>query len=423
MASESLVNLIGSYKSDPESVYNTWFVGSPDRMKAFRSIRRGVRDTVDSVAAGTFGADFKGSPLEVVLAAITEQKQVFEGAAHPFYWKPKLRIPDIYENEPNKRTFAAFLDSCLNATREDQVLAEISRLAGAHIKGLGPAVANIVYFLHPTIVSPFNTAMVNGFNALYSDKKKLGSWDSYLAMREVIVRTNSEVRDLLSNDLGAFAGLLFELGSGRLLTSTNVDAVLAFEKTKAEKVARTRHEEVLAEQAEENEHTQIQYLLIKMGRALKYAVYVARNDRHRSYEGHSFAQLTVPELPPLSWPSDVMETVSLIDVIWFHPETNAIVCAFEVEKSTSIYSGILRLEDLVRSMPDCTCNVYLVAPDKREKEVMAQFARPAFKEDLADIPLAFIPFNDLSEHCDAMCRFGEDHSILRKIARHMISSG
>ena len=423
MASESLVNLIGSYKADPESVYNTWFVGSPDRMKAFRSIRRGVRDTVDSVAAGTFGADFKGSPLEVVLAAITEQKQVFEGAAHPFYWKPKLRIPDIYENEPNKRTFAAFLDSCLNATREDQVLAEISRLAGAHIKGLGPSVANIIYFLHPTTVSPFNTAMVNGFNALYSDKKKLGSWDSYLAMREVIVRTNSEVRDLLSNDLGAFAGLLFELGSGRLLTSTNVDAVLAFEKTKAEKVARTRHEEVLAEQAEENEHTQIQYLLIKMGRALKYAVYVARNDRHRSYEGHSFAQLTVPELPPLSWPSDVMETVSLIDVIWFHPETNAIVCAFEVEKSTSIYSGILRLEDLVRSMPDCTCNVYLVAPDKREKEVMAQFARPAFKQDLANIPLAFIPFNDLSEHCDAMCRFGEDHSILRKIARHMISSG
>ena len=423
MASESLVNLIGSYKSDPESVYNTWFVGSPDRMKAFRSIRRGVRDTVDSVAAGTFGADFKGSPLEVVLAAITEQKQVFEGAAHPFYWKPKLRIPDIYENEPNKRTFAAFLDSCLNATREDQVLAEISRLAGAHIKGLGPAVANIIYFLHPTTVSPFNTAMVNGFNALYSDKKKLGSWDSYLAMREVIVRTNSEVRDLLSNDLGAFAGLLFELGSGRLLTSTNVDAVLAFEKTKAEKVARTRHEQVLAEQAEENEHTQIQYLLIKMGRALKYAVYVARNDRHRSYEGHSFAQLTVPELPPLSWPSDVMETVSLIDVIWFHPETNAIVCAFEVEKSTSIYSGILRLEDLVRSMPDCTCNVYLVAPDKREKEVMAQFARPAFKQDLANIPLAFIPFDDLSEHCDAMCRFGEDHSILRKIARHMISSG
>ena len=64
-------------KSDPESVYNTWFVSSEQRMKAFRAIRRGVRDTVNSIAAGTFGTDFKGSMLEVVLTAITEQKQVF----------------------------------------------------------------------------------------------------------------------------------------------------------------------------------------------------------------------------------------------------------------------------------------------------------------------------------------------------------
>ena len=40
----ALDNLIGRYKSDPESVYTTWFVGSEERMKAFRSIRRGVRD-------------------------------------------------------------------------------------------------------------------------------------------------------------------------------------------------------------------------------------------------------------------------------------------------------------------------------------------------------------------------------------------
>lgn len=413
----TLTELIERYKSDPESVYNTWFVTSEDRMKAFRAIRSGVRDTVESIVAGTFGTDFKGSPLEVVLTAITEQKQVFQGAAHAFFWKPKLRIPDIYENDANKRTFAAFLETCLTATREGQVLAEMSRLAAAQIKGLGPAVANIIYFLHPTLVPPFNTAMVNGFNALFADKKKLGSWESYLAMREVIVCTNAEVRDRLSKDLGAFAGLLFEVGSGRLLVSGNVDAVLAGQKVKAEKAARARHAEVLSAQAEESEHTRIQYLLIKIGRALKYDVYVARNDRHRSYDGQAFALLTVPELPPMGWPSEVMETVSLIDVIWLKSETGEIVSAFEVEKSTSIYSGILRLEDLVRSIPACTCQVYLVAPDEREKEVMAQLARPAFRGDLADIPLAFIPFGALCEHCDALCKFGENHSILRKIAR------
>jgi type II restriction enzyme len=93
MEHAALIQLIDRYKADPESVYNTWFVSSAERMKAFRAIRRGVRDTVNSIAAGTFGNDFKGSALEFVLSAITEQKQVFEGAAHPFYWKPNSESP------------------------------------------------------------------------------------------------------------------------------------------------------------------------------------------------------------------------------------------------------------------------------------------------------------------------------------------
>ena len=412
-----LIELINRYKSDPESVYNTWFISGEERMKAFRSIRRGVRDVVDAIAAGRFGNDFKGSPLEVVLTAITEQKQVFEGAAHPFYWKPKLRIPDIYESDPNKQKFGAFLQACLTATREEQVLAEISRLAAAQIKGLGPAVASIIYFLHPTMIPPFNTAMVNGFNALFGEKMKLGSWSSYLAMRETINKTNAEVRDHLSKDLGAFAGLLFEIGVGRLVIGGNAEAVLRVEAEKAEKATRVRHREVLAERQEESEHTQIQYLLIKIGRALQYDVYVARNDRHRSCEGQAFAMLTVPDLPPIECTPEVRDTISLIDVIWLKQGSGEIVSAFEVEKSTSIYSGILRLEDLARSISECACNLYLVAPDRREKEVMAQLARPAFRDDLANISLSFIPFKELRDHCEALCRFGDDHTVIQKIAR------
>jgi type II restriction enzyme len=417
MDTTALFPLLERYRLDPESVYNTWFVNGAERMKAFRAIRRGARDTADQIAAGTFGNDFKGSPLEIMLTAITEQKQVFEGAAHPFYWKPKLRIPDIYENDVNKRKFGACLDACLNASTEAQVLSELSRLSDARIKGLGPAVANIIYFLHPTVVPPFNTAMVNGFNILFGDKMKLGSWDSYFTMREAIVSTNVQVRDRLSKDLGAFAGLLFEIGSGRLLVAGNVEVALQTARVKAEKAAQTRHASALAAQREESEHAQIQYLLIKIGRALQYNVYVARNDRHRSYDGQAFAPLTIETLPDTGWSADVMDTVSLIDVIWLKPGSHEIVSAFEIEKSTSIYSGILRLEDLARSIPDCACHFYLVAPNQREKEVMAQLARPAFRNDLADIPFAYIPFNDLCDHCDALCKFGDDHRILQKIAR------
>lgn len=417
MSSSQLPELISRYKADPESVYNTWFVGAGDRLKAFRSIRRGVKDCVDRITAGTFGNDFKGSPLEVVLTAITEQKQVFEGAAHPFYWKPKLRIPDIYENEENKRKFGAFLAACLHATNEDQILAEMSRLGGANIKGLGPAVASIVYFLHPTIVPPFNTAIVNGFNALFGAKKKLGSWTSYLEMRETIVRTNATVRSLLSNDLGAFAGLLFEIGTGRLVMDGNADAVLAAESAKAQKAALARHKEVEADQREDSDHTRWQHLLIKLGRALNYDVHVARNDRHRTCGGDAFAMLTVESLPAWGWPAEIMDTVSLIDVLWLQRQTRDVVCAFEVEKSTSIYSGILRLEDLARSVSVKGAHFYLVAPEQREKEVLAQLARPAFRSDLADIPLGYLPANEFSCHCDSLCRFGQDYTVLQKLSR------
>ena len=85
----ALVNSIQRYESDRETVYNSWFVGGSEPAKAFRAIRQSVRDTVSSIAAGTFGNGFRGSLLEVVPAAITQLNQVFEGTAYPFSWIPK----------------------------------------------------------------------------------------------------------------------------------------------------------------------------------------------------------------------------------------------------------------------------------------------------------------------------------------------
>jgi len=195
-------------------------------------------DVIQDIKAGKFGNDFKGSSLEFVLSCITEQKQMFEGAAHPFYWKPKLRIPDIYEDEANKIAFGQFLETCLNATKEEQLVKEIIRLSSRNIKGLGPSVANILYFLHPTLIPPFNTAILNGFNALFNEKQKLGSWESYLKMREVMLHTNMQHRNELSTDLGAVAGLLFEIGTKKLLIdgSAHLDDV---QRDKVEKLLKT----------------------------------------------------------------------------------------------------------------------------------------------------------------------------------------
>ena len=416
MTTEDLGEVVGRYRRDPESVYNTWFVRSPERLKAFRSIRRGVVEIVKAIREGTFGNDFKASPLEAVLQSITEQKQVFEGAAHPFYWKPKLRIPDIYEDEGNKRAFGQLLERALGTPGEERLLSEVLELDRRRVKGLGPAVANILYFLHPTIFPPFNTAIVRGFNALFADSKKLGSWPDYLQMREVIKVANVGLLPPLSTDLGAFAGLLFDIGVGKVLIESNLADGLAREREEVEKLVRKRHKEVEADRAEENEHLKIQHLLTTVGRSLGYDVHVATNDRNRSHEGQSLASLAVERLPDLGLPDETAQTIALIDVLWLARDSGRVVCAFEVEKSTSIYSGILRLVDLAKSVGDPSMHFYLVAPDAREREIQAQLRRPAFG-DLGSMELRYILFRELCKHCDGLCKFGDDHTVMRKIAK------
>jgi type II restriction enzyme len=410
----NLIETITIYKKDSESIYHTWFINNEDRLKAFRSIRRGVLQVIEDIENGSFPNDFKGSSLEFVLKVITEQKQVFEGASHPFYWKPKLRIPDIYENQTHKKAFGKFLENCLNAKTDDQIIKEIIRLDEMKIKGLGPAVASILYFLHPTFIPPFNTAIVNGFNTLFNDKKKLGSWTDYLAMREIIVETNEKHKNLLSNDLGALAGLLFDIGVGKIILSEKAE-FSSDELTRIEKQIAKRHREVKAEDDEENLHNEMQYHLLKIGYSLGYDVIAASNDRSKNYKGNYFSAISLKKFPEISLEKETLSTISLIDVVWFEKAGNKIVAAFEVEKSTSIYSGILRLSDLAFSFPDDSADLYLIVPNHREKDVILQLTRPSVKN--GNLPIQYIVFNELRDNCEAICRLGENFKVMSKIAK------
>lgn len=415
---ERTQSIIQTYKNDPESVYNTWFINNEARLKAFGAIRRGVEQVIKDIKEDVFLNDFKGSSLEVVLNAITEQKQVFEGAAHPFYWKPKLRIPDIYENGANKIFFGQFLESCLK-TNEEQIIKEIIKLSHQNIKGLGPSVANILYFIHPTIIPPFNTAIVKGYNLLFKDKKNLGSWDDYLEMRDTILRVNDQFKNLLSKDLGAITGLLFDIGIGKIVIEENVQVILEKEEKKREKLIQKRHQDVQIEVEEEHTHTKIQYLLMKIGKSLGYDVVVASNDSAKSYNNESFSFISLPELPEIEVGNEVKKTIALIDVIWFEKGTNKFVSAYEVEKSTSIYSGILRLTDLALTLSKSEkISLYLVAPDQREKEIIAQLKRPALMTQNG-IKIAYILFSELCTNCDFICKLGDNHTIMDKVAKSL----
>ncbi|WP_339757176.1 hypothetical protein [uncultured Winogradskyella sp.] len=411
----NLTQIIHQYKTDTESVYNTWFVDNDQRLKAFRTIRRGVLQVIDDIKNKTFPNDFKESSLEFVLSCIAEQKQVFAGVAHPFYWKPKLRIPDIYENQNNKIAFGQFLENCINAKTEEQVVKEIVTIDALKIKGLGPSVASILYFLHPTWFPPFNTAILKGFNVLFKDKKKLGSWTEYLKVRETLIETNAKNKSKLSNDLGAIAGLLFEIGAQKMLIGSD-EYLSETERIKFEKNIVKRQKQIQEEKQEEKLHDEMQYHLLKIGISLGFDVIPARNDKSKSFGGQSFSFIsmnTFPELPPCD--KETQTTIELIDVLWFEKGTNNIIGAFEVEKSTSIYSGILRLSDLYFSISDGDEVFYIIIPNKREKDVIQQLNRPVIKN--SEIHIKYILFSELKTHCDAICKFGTDLSIMDKIAK------
>lgn len=420
---EAVDALIRRWRDDSGGTYRSWFLWE-ERTKNFRSIRRGIEQVVREMEADTFGVAYKGSSLETVVGSIAEQRQMFKGADHAFLWKPKLRIPDIYEDRDNQLAFARMLETCRCCTTEDQVLTAIRSLASRGIKGLGPAAANLLYFLHPTIASPFNTAIVNGYNALTGAKVKLGKWDQYLAMREGILALNSAHRGLLSNDLGAVAGLLFDLGTGRyapppLSTEATAEARAAWEADLAQVRADAKAERARAQaEREDVTHTEVQGWLRDLGRALGFHVWIAANDRNRQYQGARLADGCLIKLPPALAETSAAEAIGLIDVLWLAPE-GRVAAAFEVEHTTSIYSGIVRMLDLALSGdPEAAHGMYLVAPDAREDEVRAQIRRPAFSR-VADLRVRYLPYGELRANREAIMRFGRGLHPVEALARDL----
>lgn len=145
-------------------------------------------------------------------------------------------------------------------------------------------------------------------------------------------------------------------------------------------------------------HTEIQWLLLKLGSDMGFSVWVARNDRSRSFDGHRFNELpALKSTLPLQFDDATNRTIELIDVLWL--DRNSIVAAFEIESTTSIYSGLLRMADLVAMQPNLNIPLFLVAPEERREKVFAEVNRPTFSRldpRLAEI-CRYVSFDALKE--------------------------
>jgi hypothetical protein len=79
---------------------------------------------------------------------------------------------------------------------------------------------------------------------------------------------------------------------------------------------------------------------------------------------------------PLNYDDVTLKTIERIDVLWLRGRS--IRRAFEVEHTTSIYSGLLRMADLMALQPNMDIQLYIVAPDERREKVLEEISRPVF---------------------------------------------
>ena len=141
-------------------------------------------------------------------------------------------------------------------------------------------------------------------------------------------------------------------------------------------------------------HLKMQWLLIKIGIMEGYNVWVANNDYNKEYNRKKFSDLCLTELPHFAGP-DVLKIARSIDVIWFKKRSNQPVHFFEVEHTTSIYSGLLRLNDVKIDYPIPKATI--VADANRKRLFESQINRRTFvNSELGEI-CGFLDFKNVEK--------------------------
>jgi hypothetical protein len=114
---------------------------------------------------------------------------------------------------------------------------------------------------------------------------------------------------------------------------------------------------------------------------------------------------------PTQFNEATQRTIELIDVLWL--KGNSVIAAFEVESTTSVYSGLLRMSDLIALQPNLDIKLYLIADRERREKVRQEITRPTF--ELLQKPLSkvcgFIAFDTLRKKVKGIQDLGLASSI------------
>ena len=125
------------------------------------------------------------------------------------------------------------------------------------------------------------------------------------------------------------------------------------------------------------ESTQMQAKVAQIGAAMGFRIWVPRNDKAGVLEHvpPGMHKRFLEELP-LNYDDATLRTIEQIDVLWL--KGRSMTRAFEIEHTTAIYSGLLRMADLLALQPNMDIRLHIVAPAERRERVLREIRRPVF---------------------------------------------
>lgn len=124
------------------------------------------------------------------------------------------------------------------------------------------------------------------------------------------------------------------------------------------------------------ESIRIQALLARIGARMSLSVWVPGPDRAAVLKEAPEIEDHLLKTLPLNYDNTTLKTIEYIDVLWLKGRSMA--RAFEVEHTTAIYSGILRMADLLALQPNMDIRLHIVAPEARKGKVFEEIRRPVF---------------------------------------------
>lgn len=144
-------------------------------------------------------------------------------------------------------------------------------------------------------------------------------------------------------------------------------------------------------------HTQMQAALVKIGAALNFRTWIAKNDQSILVDNARLGDLdgVVKTLDNahILYNAESKQIAALIDCIWFTDDFRYIPAVIEVEHSTGVTSGLTRMLKLHEAIPSVELSNTVVAPNELRNKVVAEANSPVFRK----LNARYMPYSSVRE--------------------------